>query len=69
MRGHNFILWVGVAGPVQADTGMVINVTDLKDIVTDVLDQYDHRHLNTQLDLEPTTPNIARSLWSDLCSR
>jgi len=69
MRGHNFILWVGVAGPVQADTGMVINVADLKDIVTEVLDRYDHRRLNTQLDLEPTTPNIARSLWSDLCSR
>jgi 6-pyruvoyltetrahydropterin/6-carboxytetrahydropterin synthase len=70
MRGHNFILWVGVAGPVQADTGMVINVTDLKDIVTGVLDdRYDHRHLNAQLDVEPTTPNIARSLWNDLCSR
>lgn len=69
MQGHNFILWVGVAGPVQAGTGMVINVTDLKDIVTEVLDRYDHRHLNTQLSVEPTPPNIARSLWNDLSSR
>ena len=65
-EGHNFILWVGVTGPLQADTGMVMNIADLKATVEGILERYDHRQLNAQLELEPTTLNTARALWADL---
>jgi 6-pyruvoyltetrahydropterin/6-carboxytetrahydropterin synthase len=67
--GCNFVLWVGVTGPVETDTGMIINLSDLSATIKDVLERYDHRFLNTQLDDEPTTPNTARALWADLSGR
>jgi 6-pyruvoyltetrahydropterin/6-carboxytetrahydropterin synthase len=67
LHGHNYILWVGVAGPIDVATGMVINVVALKDMVSGVLDAYDHRNLNMQRpSLPPTTFNVARALWNDI---
>jgi len=68
-EGRNFILWVGVSGPVQADTGMIINLSELSVTMKEMLERYDHRYLNTQLDDEPTTFNTARALWADLSGR
>ena len=66
-HGHNYTLYVTVAGPVDADTGMVINVTELKRIVNRLLEQFDHRHLNHDTpyfkDRIPTTENIVQVLW------
>jgi len=70
LHGHNYILWVGAAAPIQPTTGMVINVVELKALVNQTLDAYDHRHLNVQLGpTEPTLPNIARALWRDMQNR
>jgi 6-pyruvoyltetrahydropterin/6-carboxytetrahydropterin synthase len=67
LHGHNYILWVGASAAVQPSTGMVINVVELKALVNQTLDAYDHRHLNIQLgETEPTLPNIAHALWRDL---
>jgi 6-pyruvoyltetrahydropterin/6-carboxytetrahydropterin synthase len=66
-HGHNYTLEVTVRGGVDQATGMVINVTDLKRIVGEVLDQFDHKHLNEDTpyfkDRIPTTENIVRVLW------
>lgn len=67
LHGHNFILWVGVTGPIEATTGRLIPLADLTNAVTAALARYDHRHLNTVLGaVEPTHPNLARALWHDL---
>jgi 6-pyruvoyltetrahydropterin/6-carboxytetrahydropterin synthase len=46
---------------------MIINLYDLKTIMKDVLEDFDHKHLNDDnphfSDLIPTTENIARVLW------
>lgn len=72
--GHNYLLDVTVEGAVDADTGMVIDVGDLKRIVmVEVLDRFDHRHLN--LDTEefrtrvPTTEALAVVIWDHLEGR
>ena len=66
-HGHNYELFVSVAGPVDSQTGMVMNVTDLKRIVNDVLLEFDHKHLNEDTpyfrELLPTTENIVQVLW------
>src|SRR6185436_17056514 len=70
LHGHNYILWVDASAVVEPSTGMVINVVELKALVNQTLDAYDHRHLNVQLGAtEPTLPNIARALWRDLQNR
>jgi len=66
-HGHNYLLEVTLGGQVDAVTGMIINLYDLKHIVTDVLEEFDHKHLNLDtpyfINAVPTTENIARVLW------
>jgi 6-pyruvoyltetrahydropterin/6-carboxytetrahydropterin synthase len=66
-HGHNYLLEVTVAGTVDEATGMVMNMTDLKGIVSEVLEQFDHKNLNKDLpyfreDI-PTSENVAKVLW------
>ncbi|HEY0734442.1 MAG TPA: 6-carboxytetrahydropterin synthase [Herpetosiphonaceae bacterium] len=67
-HGHNYVLEVTVAGEVDAMTGMVINVADLKQIVGRVLLDFDHKHLNEDTpyfrERQPTTENIVQVLWT-----
>lgn len=66
-HGHNYSLEVTVEGEVDPRTGMIINLYDLKTVMKDVLEDFDHKHLNDDnphfRDLIPTTENIARVLW------
>jgi len=66
-HGHNYCLEVTVEGEVDPGTGMIINLYDLKTIMKEVLEDFDHKHLNDDnphfRDLIPTTENIARVLW------
>ena len=69
MSGNNFNGWAGVVGPVDQQTGMLINIVDLKKLLADTLDGYDHRFLNAQLeDVEPSTLNISKAIYSDLAT-
>ncbi len=66
-HGHNYLLEVTLGGRVDPVTGMIINLYDLKRIVTDVLEEFDHKHLNFDTpyfeQLVPTTENLALVLW------
>ena len=66
-HGHNYLLEVTLGGQVDPVTGMIINLYDLKNIVTDVLEEFDHKHLNFDMPyferLVPTTENLALVLW------
>lgn len=67
IHGNNFFGWAGVSGPIDPYTGMIVNIVGLKNAINQVLDNYDHRFLNSQLnDQEPTTFNLARGIWVDL---
>ncbi len=66
-HGHNYLLEVTLGGRVEEVTGMIINLYDLKTIVTDVLEEFDHKHLNLDtpyfVETVPTTENLALVLW------
>ncbi len=66
-HGHNYLLDVTLTGRVDPVTGMIINLYNLKHIVTDVLEEFDHKHLNFDMPyferLVPTTENLALVLW------
>ena len=66
-HGHNYVVQVTLAGPVDAVTGMVTNLGDLDSFAQrEMLDLFDHANLNTLecfLDLVPTTENLCVELW------
>jgi 6-pyruvoyltetrahydropterin/6-carboxytetrahydropterin synthase len=66
-HGHNYELHVTVSGNVDPDTGMIINLSDLKQHVSLVVDKFDHKFLNMDTpyfqEMIPTTENIARILF------
>ncbi len=70
-HGHNYAIQVSVEGKVDPETGMVIDLKKLKDIVRDrVINRVDHRNLNTDVDflrdVIPTAENLARCFWQQL---
>ena len=70
MCGDNYSGWLGVSGPFDPITGMIINIANLKSILNDTLDRFDHRYLNNSLHpIEPTTTNVAQVLRDDVRSR
>jgi 6-pyruvoyltetrahydropterin/6-carboxytetrahydropterin synthase len=63
-HGHNYELIVKVTGEVDPETGYVIDMKVLSDLITvKVLDRFDHRNLNEDVaefkNLNPTAENIA----------
>jgi 6-pyruvoyltetrahydropterin/6-carboxytetrahydropterin synthase len=55
---------------VDPKTGMVVNLFDLKRILLNVLEEFDHKNLNLDMpyfkDRIPTSENLARVLWTKL---
>lgn len=71
-HGHNYLLEVTVAGAVDAKTGMVINLFDLKRVLLEMIEEFDHKNFNLDMpyfrDRIPTSENIARVLWEKLAA-
>ena len=69
-HGHNYFVEVLVGGPVNAETGMVINLVALDEVVQKrVIDRFDHTNLNLDSLFEnqvPTTENLCKALYSVL---
>lgn len=70
-HGHNYELVVGVTGPVDPETGFVIDMKILKDLIREhVEDSFDHKNLNIEVpefkSLNPTAENIAVVIWNKL---
>ena len=63
-HGHNYELIVQVIGEVDADTGYVMDMKVLSDVIKEhVLDRFDHKNLNLDTqefqNLNPSAENIA----------
>lgn len=70
-HGHNYALEVSVRGKIDPETGMVIDLKRLKDVMRDrVIDRVDHTSLNEDVDflrgVIPTAENLARAFWEQL---
>ena len=70
-HGHNYVMEVSVKGKIDPETGMVIDLKRLKDIMRErVIDHVDHRNLNEDVDflkgIVPTAENLARAFWQQL---
>jgi 6-pyruvoyltetrahydropterin/6-carboxytetrahydropterin synthase len=70
-HGHNYNLEVEVKGEVDPETGYVIDMKYLSDLIQDhVVEPFDHKNLNEEVDyfaqLNPTAENIAIVIWKIL---
>jgi len=67
-HGHNYELDVTVEGEIDRETGFVMDLKTLRELVEErVLTELDHRNLNLDVpwlgSLNPTTENLVVAIW------
>ncbi|HXA01657.1 MAG TPA: 6-carboxytetrahydropterin synthase, partial [Cytophagaceae bacterium] len=70
-HGHNYELVVKLIGETNPDTGYVIDMKFLSDIIKkNIISRFDHKNLNLDVEefknLNPTAENIAVVVWNIL---
>lgn len=73
-HGHNYNLIVQVTGEIDPETGYLIDMKILSDMIKEnVLDRFDHKNLNLDTDefqnLNPTAENISIVIYNILRQR
>lgn len=72
-HGHDYVLDVSVRGPLDEDTGRIVDLDSLDRLVrTEILDAFEHRNLNADVPafsaVAPTTENLAIEIRRRLAS-
>jgi len=72
--GHNYRLEVAVAGEIDPETSMVVNLTDLDRVLKEEVDlPLDHKNLNRDVAdfarVPPTAENLAAWIWKKVSAR
>lgn len=67
-HGHNYDLLVKVTGDVDAETGFVMDLKELNELLQEnIIQKFDHKNLNLDVmelkDINPTAENIARVIY------
>ncbi len=70
-HGHNYELIVSVTGEIHPETGFVMDMKVLKQIILDEIEeQFDHKNLNEEVaefaTLNPTAENISVIIWNKI---
>ena len=73
-HGHNYVLETWVEGPIDPDTGYVIDLSVLKKIIKEEVEEpFDHRNFTLDVpefaNLNPTAENIAKVIYGKLKPR
>jgi 6-pyruvoyltetrahydropterin/6-carboxytetrahydropterin synthase len=67
-HGHNYDLTVSITGDIDPETGYVMDVKILSDLIkVEIEDRFDHKNLNLDVaefaNLNPTAENIVVVIW------
>lgn len=70
-HGHNFELFVTVKGEPNPETGFLVDLKELKQIINDsIIEKVDHKNLNLDVDfmkgVMPSIENFAIKIWEVL---
>lgn len=70
-HGHNYELFVTITGPVNPETGFLINLKELSKIINQfVVDKLDHKNVNLEVDFMAgklaSSENLAIAIWEQL---
>ena len=71
VHGHNYTLEVMVTATVNPETGFILDLEELKDIVQkNVIDILDHSQLDKDVewfkDKQPSTENLVKFIWNQI---
>lgn len=70
-HGHNYELFVTVKGNINPETGFLVNLKDLSDIINkQIINKIDHKNVNIEVsfmkDKLASTENLAVAIWDEL---
>lgn len=73
-HGHNYELIISVKGEIHPETGFVMDMKVLKQLIREEIEeQFDHKNLNEEVvefkTLNPTAENISVIIWQKLRSK
>ena len=73
-HGHNYTMEVWVSGKVNEETGYLIDLKIVKDLIKEeIIERFDHRNINLDCiefeNLNPTAENIVMVSWNLLRSK
>jgi 6-pyruvoyltetrahydropterin/6-carboxytetrahydropterin synthase len=70
-HGHNYVVEATFSGPIDPETGMIANLSDLDAFVYgEVIEEFDYKYLNEEVpafrDSVPTTENVVAEIYRRL---
>ena len=71
IHGHNYTLEVMVTGSINHETGFIVDLSQLKDVVQkNVIDTLDHSQFDVEVDWfkdkQPSTENLVIFIWNQI---
>ena len=73
-HGHNYTLYVTVKGELSDETGFVIDLKKLSELIRDkVIELIDHKNINLEVDFMKgklaSTENLAIGIWNEIAGK
>ena len=74
LHGHNYELDVTVGGPINSESGFIINIIDLNDLIEKfVIKNLDHSQIEKDISWfksrQPSTENLVMYIWNQIAER
>ena len=74
VHGHNYELDITIGGPINEDTGFVVNIMELNDLVEKfVIKELDHSQIEKDINWfegkQPSTENIVVYIWEQIADK
>ena len=71
VHGHNYLLFITISGPIDPDSGFIINLKNLDELISKkVLDIMDHSQIEKDIDWfikkQPSTENMVKFIWEQI---
>ena len=68
IHGHNYVLDITIAGPINKDSGFIVNLKELNHIVHEnIIDIMDHSQIEKDIKwfegMQPSTENMVVFIW------
>ena len=72
IHGHNYLLEIKIIGPINKESGFIINLQELNSIVYKyVIDVMDHSQIEKDIlwfkNKQPSTENMVIFIWEQIC--
>jgi 6-pyruvoyltetrahydropterin/6-carboxytetrahydropterin synthase len=69
-HGHDYYIEVKIKGNVDPETGMLMNLSELDEIMRDIIEELDHTRLDVEIpffeEYQPSGENIVKYIWIKL---